>query len=156
MPPDGSGKRHAMLFYSQPISAVLTYILLLRDPALRGVVKPLLLCSKCNNEERAETVKQINEACDAQSPNKVLVTLTSIAAEAFNIQRANNIWFTELPVTLSKKEQAKGRAHRQGQTMKVNVVKLVDKGNRMEVFGYNAIKAKEFIARLVYGVQQVE
>ncbi|ROW03939.1 hypothetical protein VSDG_01044 [Cytospora chrysosperma] len=152
-PPDGSGKRHAILFYSQPVSAMLTYVLLLRDRTLD--VKPLLLCSRTDNEERAQIVREMNAPCTAGDQSKVLIALTSIAAEGYNIQRANNIWFMELPVSLSKKEQAKGRAHRQGQVMQVNVVKFVEEGNLMERYGYDAMVAKETIARLVYGVGNI-
>lgn len=154
-PPDRSGKRHAIIFHTQPVSAVLTYVLLLRDPALWGVVKPLLLSSRCNNEERAKIVAEMNEVCTADSPNKVLIAVTSVAAEGFNIQRANNIWFAELPPTLSKKQQAAGRAYRQGLEMEMNIVKLAEKGNLMEELGYDAMKAKETVARLVYGLEPV-
>jgi hypothetical protein len=54
-------------------------------------VKPLLLSSKYNNKERAKIVADINKVYTADSPNKVLIAVTSIAAEGFNIQRANNI-----------------------------------------------------------------
>lgn len=39
--------------------------------------------------------------------------------------------------------------------MQVNVVKLVEEGNLMERYGYDAMVAKETIARLVYGVGNV-
>lgn len=152
-PEDNSGIRHAIIFHNQSISAVLTYVLIMRDPDLRGVVKPLLLSSALSNEERAKVIKDMNVDCTPGSPNKLLIAVSTIAAEGFNIQRANNIWFTELPATLSKKRQAVGRAYRQGQKMKVNIVKLIENGNLMEELGYDSISAKETVSRLVYGLE---
>lgn len=37
--------------------------------------------------------------------------------------------------------------------MRVNIVKLAEKGNLMEELGYDAIRAKETVARLVYGLE---
>lgn len=70
---------------------MLIYVLLLQTPELRGVVEPLLMTSRTTNEERAEIIEKMNEDCYAGTRTKVLVTLTTVAAEGFNLQRVNNV-----------------------------------------------------------------
>lgn len=152
-PPDGSGKRHAILFCSQTISASLTYRLLLGDEELKDTVEPMLISSEMRPADRQQIIDNFNSNCTPQSRNKVLVAMLSIAAEGYNIQRANNVWFGELPTTYPKQRQAQGRAHRQGQKMNVNVVKLQEDGNLMELYGYQMMSARETMQRLIYDVK---
>lgn len=56
---------------------------------------------------------------------------------------------------MSEKQQAAGRAYRQGLEMEMNLVKLAGKGNLMKELGYDAMKAKETVARLVHGLEPV-
>lgn len=152
MPGDGSGKRHAIIFLSQPISAVITYVLLLRDPEFQGIIEPLLMSAKTSTDDRGILMGKMNEPCTPASPHKILITTFGIGAEGFNIQRANNVWFPELPPSLSKWLQAIGRADRQLQIMEVLVEMFTEQGNLVEETGWKALNAKKLIARLLYGV----
>lgn len=151
-PPDGSGKRQAVIFCSQNISASITYYAMLTDPSLSDVVEPLLICSDINTQERQNIVDYFNRPSLPQSRNKVLIGVVSVSAEGYNIQRANNVWFAELPITFTKQQQAIGRAHRQQQKMEVAVVKLQEQGNLMEEYGYQVMEARKKLQRLICDV----
>lgn len=155
-PDDGSKTRHAIIFHTQPISAVLTYILILRDPDLRRKVMPLLLCANAKPSLRTSILGSFTKEMKAPGRNKILIATMSVAAEGLNIQRANNVWFPELPTTLAKLEQSEARAYRQGQKMKVNVVKMIEEGNLMEEYGYMNMSARSRVSNLVYGTEKID
>jgi superfamily II DNA/RNA helicase len=98
-------------------------------------------------------MEYMGQACGPDDRNKVLIAVTDIAAEGFNLQRVNNVWFMELPPTLTKYLQAVGRAHRTGQKMRVNIVKMYDQENLLEKFGFRGLTSKKAIAERVYNVQ---
>lgn len=153
-PKDGSQRRHAIVYHTHSISAALSYYFLITDDDLCGKIEPLLLSSQVTGVTRQKVLSSITEDCSEDSRCKVLIAVVEIAAEGFNFQRVNNIWFMELPPTLTKFLQAVGRAHRSGQTMRVNVVKMFDETNLLEKFGYETLNSKQMVAEKLYNVQE--
>lgn len=152
-PVDKFGKRHAILFFTQSIAARVTYLLLILDESTKDTFEVMVISSEMSPAERQKIVNKFNEPCTKHSRNKVLIAVLGVVAKEFNISRASLVMLIELPITFAKMQQGKGRAHKQGQTMRVKAVKLQEEGNLMEMYGYQIMEAKDVLQRLIYNVR---
>ncbi|KAH8750805.1 P-loop containing nucleoside triphosphate hydrolase protein, partial [Diaporthe sp. PMI_573] len=154
-PEDKSGKRHAIVFATHNITAILIYYLLVTNAELCKDIEPILLTSSMPMPKRRQWVNYMGQPCTPESRCKILIAVTEIAAEGFNLQRVNNVWFIELPNTLTKLHQAIGRAHRTKQKSRVKIVKMYDKLNLLDKYAFNAMKSKRELADRLYNVKVV-
>lgn len=156
LPPDGSRVQHAIVFCYTPIAAVLTYLGLLADKGLQGCTEIHFLGSKVKSQDRDQVVAAMNEDVEVGGRNKILVTTTPVGGEGFNLQRVNNVWFTEFPVKLGAFEQAQCRAVRKGQKMEVAVHILQEENNWMETHGWKSLEHSAMVVGLLNGTLTVE
>lgn len=155
-PADGSGVQHAIIFCQTPIAAVLTYLGLLRDAELRMHTDILWLTSGVKAKDRDSVIEDMNKDLKPGAHHKILVTTVSVGAEGFNVQRANNVWFPEFPVTLGAFYQAQCRAWRQGQKMEVDVQIVQEEVNWMETLGWASLDSLGKVVGLLDGTNTVE
>lgn len=153
---DPCRKRHAIVYHEHPVSAVLTYFFLITDPELCQKIQAILFTSAMKLDRRREIMKEMVQSGRPDDRCKILIASTDIAAEGFNVQRVNNIWFMELPTTASKYLQARGRALRTGQEMKVNIVSIYDEENLLETTNLESLSSKRAVSELIYNIKTPE
>lgn len=150
---DPCKKRHAIVFHTHTISAVLTYFYLITDEELCKKIQPILFTSGIDLPKRQKIMKKMNQPGNPDDRCKVLIAVTKLAAEGYNLQRVNNLWFMETPTALTRYLQAIGRAYRTGQKMKVNIVRMVDNENLLETTSMRTLMSKKKVSDLIHNVK---
>lgn len=150
---DPCRKRYTVVFCNNGITAALTWLYPITDEELCKKVQPILFSSGVGMDRRQNIMREMVAKGKADGRCKILVAMTEIAAEGFNLQRVNNIWFMELPTTLTRYLQAVGRAVRTGQRMRVNVARLYDEEDLLESTSLKTLLGKIAVSDLIYNVK---
>ncbi|KAI0973376.1 hypothetical protein F4678DRAFT_477838 [Xylaria arbuscula] len=130
-PPDGSNKRHALVFCDSPLSSFLMFMLLFDQ--YRDANIALMYVDGGTDVRRREGFRNYKQAdCEEDDPVKILISTMDIMGQGYDLSRANTVILTELPRTSERQNQAFGRVNRRGQLMLTRLIQLFDNENISE------------------------
>ncbi|KAI1502218.1 hypothetical protein F5X99DRAFT_380237 [Biscogniauxia marginata] len=132
LPADGTSIRHALVLSDSPLSAFLSFMLLYQN-YVNDPVELIYLHGGLSAAQRADLCQNIQKDCVPGDPVKVLIGSFQMAAEGYNLQRANYCILTEVPRRPDTQNQAFGRVDRKGQQMKPVLIQMFDHHNLAEM-----------------------